>query len=152
MKIDKLTLLQEELPNLNKSAEYLSFSLERCRELAERSNWCPEELERLESLTSRFSRLSDLLTQRIMRLIDELEMFPEGSLLDRFYRAEKRGWVQNAKELVQIRELRNLIAHEYAADKMAEIYRATILFASKLLSLVPAISVHADKLVRQYPR
>lgn len=87
-----------------------------------------------------------------MRLIDELEMFPEGSLLDRFYRAEKRGWVQNAKELVQIRELRNLIAHEYAADKMAEIYRATILFASKLLSLVPAISVHADKLVRQYPR
>lgn len=152
MKIDKLALLQEELPNLNKSAEYLSFSLERCRELAERSDWCPEELERLESLTSRFSRLSDLLTQRIMRLIDELEMVPEGSLLDRFHRAEKRGWVQNAKELVQIRELRNLIAHEYAADKMSEIYRATILLASKLVSLVPLISAHADKLIRRYPR
>ncbi len=151
MKIDKLALLKEELLNLDKAAEYLSFSLERCRELVERSNWCPEELERLESLTSRFSRLSDLLTQRIMRLIDELEMTPDGSLLDRFHRAEKRGWVENARELVQIRELRNLIAHEYAADQMLEIYRATMLLADKLVNIVPSISVYAHALIQHYP-
>lgn len=151
MKFDKRVLLQEELPNLEKAAAYLAFSLERCRELVERSSWGPEELERLESMTSRFSRLSDLLTQRIMRLIDELELTPEGSLLDRFHRAEKRGWVQNANELVRLRELRNLIAHEYAADQMVEIYRATALLAPKLLDLVPMIIAYSDKLLQQYP-
>lgn len=151
MKFDELILLQEELLNLEKAAEYLAFSLERCRELVEHPNWRPEEQERLESLTSRFARLSDLLTQRIMRLIDELELTPEGSLLDRFHRAEKRGWVQNANELVRIRELRNLIAHEYAADQMVEIYRATALLAPKLLDLVPLTIAHANRLIQQYP-
>lgn len=151
MKIDKLALLQEELPNLEKAAEYLAYSLGRCRELIERSNWSHEEQERLESLTSRFSRLSDLLTQRIMRLIDELELTPEGSLLDRFHRAEKRGWVQNTNELVRIRELRNLIAHEYAADQMVELYRATALLAPKLLDIVPLITAYSSKLIQQYP-
>jgi uncharacterized protein YutE (UPF0331/DUF86 family) len=128
---DKLLLLREELDNLDKAASHLAFSVDRTRALIARKEWTLEELERLESLSSRFARLSDLLTQRIMRLIDDLELTPEGTLLDRIHRAEKRGWVDDASKLIQIRELRNLIAHEYAADKMVEIYHAVAAFAPR---------------------
>lgn len=150
MKQDKQALLRDELANLEKAAAYLAFSLDRSRGLIGRESWSPQELERLESLTSRYSRLCDLLTQRVLRLIDDLELTPEGTLLDRFHRAEKRGWVANAGELVRLRELRNLIAHEYAADQMAEVYRVTGKLAPELLALVPAIMSYAQDLLRRY--
>ncbi|SJM88953.1 conserved hypothetical protein [Crenothrix polyspora] len=110
----------------------------------------PNELERLESLSSRFARLSDLLTQKMMRLIDELELTPDGTLLDRIQRAEKRGWVESASYLLQIRELRNLIAHEYAADRMSEIYQAVATLTPTLLAIVPKVIAHAQQLAQQY--
>lgn len=148
---DKLLLLREELDNLDKAASHLAFSVDRTRALIIRKEWTLEELERLESLSSRFARLSDLLTQRIMRLIDDLELTPEGTLLDRIHRAEKRGWVDDASKLIQIRELRNLIAHEYAADKMVEIYHAVAAFAPDLLALVPRVIAYAHALTQKYP-
>ncbi|MEO5861661.1 MAG: hypothetical protein ABIQ03_04275 [Burkholderiales bacterium] len=107
----KIELLQEELPGLQLAAGHLGYSMERCLNLIGQEELPPEQLERLESLTSRFARLADLLIQRIFRVIDEIELTGGGSILDRIYRAEKRGWA-NAAELIKIRELRNLIAHE----------------------------------------
>jgi len=89
---EKIEMLQEELSGLQQAAGHLAYSLERCRDLIDQEDLPPEKLERLESLTSRFARLADLLIQRIFRLIDEIELTASGSLLDRIYRAEKRGW------------------------------------------------------------
>jgi len=111
-----LTLLADELRVLEKATEHLGYSIDRVRDLKGKSQWTPEELERFESLASRFSRLADLHIQRVMRLIDDLELAPQGSLLDRIEWAEKRGWIA-ARDLVRIRELRNLIAHEYAEEQ-----------------------------------
>jgi len=72
---------------------HLRFSIDRTQNLLNQQDWQPEELERLESLASRFARLSDLLMQRVMRLVDDLELTATGTLLDRIHRAEKRGWV-----------------------------------------------------------
>lgn len=47
------------------------------------------KLERLESFTSRFVRLSDLLIQRIFCLVDEIKLTRGGSILDRIYRTER---------------------------------------------------------------
>ena len=86
-----------------------------------------------------------------MRLIDDLELTASGTLLDRIHRAEKRGWVDDSITLVRIRELRNLIAHEYAADKMAEIYAAVAALAPELLAVVPKITAYAHELEKKFP-
>lgn len=151
MNADKLLLLRDELADFEKAADHLRYSLERTRGLLPGKDWEPEELERLEALASRFSRLSDLLTQRIMRLVDDLELIPASTLLDRIHRAEKRGWVETAGRLVRIRELRNLIAHEYAADKMADIYAAITDLSPELLNVVPKVLAYAHELERSYP-
>ncbi|WP_201209322.1 hypothetical protein [Rhodocyclus purpureus] len=146
----KLELLQEELAGLQLAAGYLQYSMERCRNLVGQEALPPEQLERLESLTSRFARLADLLVQRVFRLVDEIELVGGGSILDRIYRAEKRGWA-NAAELINIRELRNLIAHEYATEKMAEIYSAVALLSPVLLETVPKVVEYTETMIRKYP-
>jgi len=108
---EKIELRQEEMAGLQLAAAYLEYSMQRCLNRIGQDELPPEQLERLKSLTSRFARLSDLLIQRIFRLVDEIELTGGGSILDRIYRAEKRAWA-NAAELIRIRELRNLIAHE----------------------------------------
>jgi uncharacterized protein YutE (UPF0331/DUF86 family) len=147
---DKLHLLRNELDNLDKAAAYLAASVGRSGNLLGRGDLSPDELERLESMASRFARLSDVLTQRVMRLVDDLELTPEGSLLDRIQRAEKRGWVQSAEDLIRIRELRNLVAHEYAADRMAEIYAGIARLAPTLLAVVPKIRAYAEDLATRF--
>jgi hypothetical protein len=150
MTSEKFELLQDELVGLHSAANHLNYSMERCHDLIGRKNWSMEELERLESLTSRFARLSDLLIQRILRMVDEIELSGGGTVLDRIFRAEKRGWV-NAAQLIRIRELRNLIAHEYADEKMAEIYTAVTQFAPALLLVIPRIAAYANELAQRYP-
>jgi uncharacterized protein YutE (UPF0331/DUF86 family) len=150
MKTDKLLLLQEGLEHLDQAASHLAFSQKRTEAVIQQENWTHEELERLESLTSRFARLADLLIQKIMRLIDELELTPDGTVLDRIQRAEKRGWIESGRDLVEIRELRNLIAHEYATDRMPEIYQAVSALTPKLLMIVPKIRSYAEQLTKQY--
>lgn len=151
MKPDPVLLLQEYLQHMRQAADYLAFSYERSQEIIDQLEWTPEQMERLESLASRFARLSDLLTQKVMRIVDELELVQEGTLLDRVNRAEKRGWVDSAADLVRIRELRNLIAHEYAADKLHELYLAISVLTPQLLEIIPKVEKYSKGLVDQYP-
>jgi hypothetical protein len=147
----KIELLEEELAGLQLAAGHLQYSMERCLNLIGQEGLPPEQLERLESLTSRFARLADLLIQRVFRLLDDIELTGGGSILDRIYRAEKRGWA-NASELINIRELRNLIAHEYATEKMLEIYGAVATMAPVLLAVVPKVIAYANNTIRKYPK
>jgi uncharacterized protein YutE (UPF0331/DUF86 family) len=152
MKTNLAPLLREQLQHMTQAADYLAFSYDRSREIIHQADWTPEQMERLESLASRFARLSDLLTQKVMRIVDELELTPEGTLLDRINRAEKRGWVDSAADLVRICELRNLIAHEYAADKLDELYQTIIVLTPQLLAMPPKVRKYAEDLLEQYSR
>ena len=114
---DKLKLLSDELSDMACAATHLRFSIDRTQNLFAGKNWQPDELGCLASLAGRFTRLPDLLTQRIMRLVDELELVPIGTLLDRINVLKPPVARDDASMLVRIRELRNLIAHEYVADR-----------------------------------
>ena len=148
---DKLLLLIEECENLQSASSHLQFSLERTQALIQRIDKpvTPEELERLESLASRFARLADMLIQRVIRLIDEIELAPQGTVLDRIHRAEKRGWTNQPKSLIHIRELRNLVAHEYASEKMAEIYQAVFALSPELIHTTEQSVAYAQSLIKR---
>lgn len=146
MSRNKLDMLKEETDGLALAATHLQYSIARCADLIGQDHLPPEQLERLESLASRFARVADLLTQRVFRLFDEIELTGASTVLDRIYRAEKRGWL-DASEMIKIRELRNMIAHEYAAEKMTEIYAAVYALAQTLLIIVPNVTAAAQRLV-----
>lgn len=147
----KLALLQQELPNIDLVAQHLGYSLERCAGFDAWHEPTPEQLERLEFMSARFVRLSDILIQRIFRLIDDIELVGSSTVLDRIYRAEKRGWAQ-ADQLIKIRELRNLIAHEYATDAMPEIYAAVMTLSPSLLDTAHQIENYTNNLLQPNER
>lgn len=150
MNRNKLEWLGEELAGLQAAAGHLEYSLLRCLPLIGHAEWSPEQLERLESFTSRFARLADLLMQRIFRLIDELELIGPGTLLDSIFRAEKRGWGMTS-DIIKIRELRNLIAHEYADEQMARLHTEVAALTPSLLEIVRKVVSYGNELLRKYP-
>jgi hypothetical protein len=140
-----LELLKKELLSLEKSASQLRASYEKCQKIGVRSEYSFQELEALEALTARFSRLSDLLIQKIFRLIDSIELVDEGSVLDRINRAEKRDLVATAKQFVELRRLRNTIVHEYEPDEYTRIFKDVLDFSPLLLDSVQRVQRYCQK-------
>lgn len=147
MKQASVDLLRDELAALDKAAEYLQFSYQRCVELAGKAELTSVELERFESLTGRFARLSDLLIQKVFRLIDQFDLEDMGTVRDRINRAEKKRLIESADEFIRIRELRNAIAHEYSADAMNEIFTLVQRYSPALLDAVARTRTYAKTLL-----
>lgn len=140
-----LEILKKELLSLAKSTQLLTGSYEKCRAIGAKSNYSASELEAFEALTARFSRLSDLLLQKIFRLIDGLELVDEGTMLDRINRAEKRGIVVSAQQFKELRLLRNTIVHEYESDEYTRIFKNVLELTPILLEAVEKAKQYGQK-------
>ncbi|MCF8107352.1 MAG: hypothetical protein K9J81_00005 [Desulfohalobiaceae bacterium] len=137
--------LQAEIRELEKARDVLNYSYTKCSHLAIDPGLNHEQLESLEALTSRFARLSDIIVQRVFRYFDTLDLEESGTARDRINRAEKRGVIPSAEEFIQIRLLRNEIAHEYKADTVYDIFERVAALAPVLLQSVDTILEYVEK-------
>jgi len=128
-----IILLSSEIELLKNAVLLCRYSFNKSRKIGIKQDYTQEELVEFEALTGRFARLSDVLIQKIFRFIDEIELESEGTIRDRINRAEKKGIIKNAETLVEIRTLRNEIAHEYLPDAIKEIYTEVLNFCPVLL-------------------
>ena len=83
--------LKQELGDLEKARDILLYSYQKCRNIELIDGLSYEEQDSFEALTSRFARLSDIIIQKIFRLLDILDLEEEGTIRDRINRAEKKG-------------------------------------------------------------
>lgn len=117
------SLLEQSLAELACARRHLEYSFLQVVELPDSLEGATErQLESAEAFTGRFARSVDLLINKVLRSLDRVEMMPEGTLLDRVNRAEKRGFVEHAETLREMKDVRNVIAHDYAGTKAAEIF------------------------------
>ena len=118
--------LQLELESVKKSLEHLKVSYTNCSQIGLKSIYAEDELEKWEAFTARYSRLSDILTQKVVNSIMLIELGNSGSLLDKANFSEKRNWVEKAEDFRQLRLLRNYIAHEYVKQNTNEIFELVL--------------------------
>lgn len=123
-------LLVRELKVLDDATQVLLYSFNKCHAIGIKEAYQPEELESFESFNGRFARLSDILIQKIFRLVDELDLDTQGTIRDRINRAEKKGLIVSSDVFIEIRMVRNDIAHEYLPEAIHDIF-------GKVLSLTP---------------
>ncbi|TWJ19308.1 hypothetical protein [Geobacter argillaceus] len=133
-------LLVKELKLLDDAREVLLYSFNKCSAIGMKEVYEPEELESFESFTGRFARLSDIVIQKIFRVIDELDLDAQGTIRDRINRAEKKGLIVSSDVFVEIRMVRNDIAHEYLPEAIHDIFR-------KVLSLTPDLLAGVDRTI-----
>ena len=76
----------------------------------------PVIAERIEAFVARFSRLQDMLGDKILPLT--LRMAGEDVLpmIGNLDRAERYGWLDSADGWLRVRKLRNRMVHEYVND------------------------------------
>jgi len=118
---NSLELLQQNWQLLSKSVETLGLSVEKCLHIKARSGFSFEEMESIDSLTSKFSRTSDIFTQKVLRGVWALLREPYEPFIDCMNKAEKLNIIHSADELLNIRDLRNQIAHEYLPEAIGEL-------------------------------
>ncbi len=146
MKRNEKELLTEEINLLKGANEILKYSYKTCSNIGIKEEYTFDELDRFEALTSRFSRASDILIQKVFRLIDIIELEGRGTVIDRINRAEKRNIIENAEQLKKIRRLRNDIAHEYLPEVVSEIFKEVLGMAAPLIGDIEKTIEYASKL------
>lgn len=140
-----LDLLKEELKSVEEAAFILDYSYNNCKKIGIKEEYSLHELDNFEAFTSRFARLSDILIQKLFRLIDKIELEEKGTVRDIINNAEKKGLIDNADTFVQIRIVRNDITHEYDPDSVKEIFKKVMDLTPHLLESVKMIKLFCKK-------
>lgn len=110
--------------SVEKALSHLEYSFKKVQNIPLTGSWSEEQLEVLESFSSRFARSSDLIVSRFLRF-KALQLDPafRGSVIDLLNLAEKHQLISSAKSWLRIRELRNVAAHEYEASDLARLFQ-----------------------------
>jgi hypothetical protein len=106
-----------------------------------------EDLGYLELLTSRFMKIQDVLSRKIiplmLRVIQEDQ--PTFTFLDRLHKLEQLGLIDDLDFWQDIRELRNSVAHDYPDDLfLAEKMNQCVLKGQTLIQNWKKISAYIE--------
>lgn len=126
-------MLQEEWQLLDASIETLQRSVEKCRKIGIKQDYSFEEQESFDSLTSKFSRTSDILTQKVIRTVWMLLHESFVPFIDMINVCEKMGMLHSTHEIISIRDMRNQIAHEYTPDALRDLVPEVIEMTNQLV-------------------
>ena len=114
-------LLLSEWELLEKSIVTLIQSVEKCKAIGTKSTYSFEEQESFDSLSSKFNRSSDLFTQKVIRTTWMLLHEGFVPFIDLMNMCEKSGIINNASDMIAIRDLRNQISHEYIPEAIFDL-------------------------------
>ena len=128
--------MKENLDLLGNSLNALEYSYNKCRKIGIKESYTPDELESLEALTSRFARTSDILTQKVFKTLFFLIQEEPQTFIDGANLLEKIEIVNNANQILNIRELRNEIAHEYKENNLAVLFNDALDYIPQLIEVI----------------
>lgn len=141
-------LLQRNLLILDKASKILQHSYEVCSKIGVHKDYDISQLDAFEALTARFARSADLFTQKILPSVFTFLQETPKTFIDRVNLAEKLGLVDDVNNLRDIRELRNMIAHEYTLDEVADCFRDVLVCTDILLKIISIFFDRVDKLIK----
>ncbi|MDR2596395.1 MAG: hypothetical protein LBC76_03645 [Treponema sp.] len=139
-----LEILKENLYAVNLSLKWLMYSFEKCGKISKKDAYSDEEFEAFEAMTSRYSRTTDVLINKVLRSLDAVEYIDGGTVIDATYNTEKRG-IAEAQELRKLKDLRNLIAHEYVTEKIVRFFDKVLEFTPLLKTVIERLNVYCAR-------
>ena len=123
--------LEQELTNLTKSKDILQRSFDSCADIIYPFNF--NESEKIDALTVRLARCSDIYTQKILTAILILLKEKADGFLDKINLCEKFNIIESSQELAYIKDLRNSVTHDYDGEFINKIFIDTMQYTLILL-------------------
>ena len=134
-----LTQFDEHLAALDKASSALVYSYDKCCDIGEKDDYDLEEQESFEALTSRFARTSDILTQKVLKTLFMLLQENIKTIIDAANFLEKLELIDHADDLLNIREIRNQIAHEYVESDIKDLFLDVLQYVPELRMIISNI-------------
>lgn len=134
-KIDRLIMDIES--HLKKSLHHLEYSYNKVIKLSINVDEMDEEvLETWESFASRFARTSDIFLMKYLKAkIKQSDPGFHGTFRDYLNEAEKIKLIDEASIWMNIREIRNISAHDYSESNLQQIFETLKKLAPILLNV-----------------
>ena len=93
-------------------------------------------METWDGYAARFARSSDIfLSKYIKAYIQRDDPAFDGGFKDYLNRSEKLGLIENVDDWMEIRNMRNVVVHDYSEDDLKAFFKKLILHTPKLLDL-----------------
>ena len=145
--LDEYEFLKHLLDNLSRAKSTLEYSYGICNKIAAKDDFNEYESDRFESMTSKFARLADLILKRVIRAIAVMDLEePPETMRDSINHAAKMDLVSSELKFIEIRKVRNKIAHDYVEeDDLKEIYRFVLENTPILFDAVDRIEKYCKK-------
>ena len=131
-------ILAENLSSVNLSLRRLLYSYDICGKIGLKDTYSDEEFVSFEAMTSRYTRTTDMLINKVLRSLDAVEYIDGGTVIDAANNTEKRG-IADSRDLRKLKDLRNSIAHEYVTENIVR-------FFGKVLEFTPLLRTVIEKL------
>lgn len=134
-KFEKILEIRQR--QLNKALERLSYSFQKVKNLPLKTEEFDDEtLETWESFSARFARASDIFLSQYLRVYILLtDKGFQGTMRDFLDVGEKLGLIDDAQAWMNIRELRNLSAHEYTEEDLVAVFKRLLKECPRVLSI-----------------
>ncbi len=141
--------LKENLELLTLSRKVLDYSYEKCRKINLDKGCTAQKLESFEALTSRFARTSDILTQKLIKTLFLITQDIPKTFIDAANMLEKMEIIKKADIILDIRQLRNEIAHEYALRDINTIFKDVFKHVPLLFDIIDDVERYVNQLIKE---
>jgi hypothetical protein len=136
-------ILKENLFAVNSSLSRLMYSFEKCNVITLKNTYSDDEFEAFEAMTSRYARTTDMLINKLLRSLDAVEYMDGGTVIDAANNAEKRG-IADAHDLRTLKDLRNMISHEYVTEKIVRFFGDVLRLTPLLKTIIQRINEYCS--------
>ncbi|WP_293446030.1 hypothetical protein [Persephonella sp.] len=143
---ETIKIFCENLDLLEKNLKWLKKSYEKAKNIDLNKELSEEDLEVFETLSNRFGRTIDILINKILRGLDIIELEDISRKLDIVIRAEKRGFVDDYKILIEMKDLRNELVHEYIQENLLEKFKEVLEYTPKLFDIANKLKNYVRKM------
>ena len=130
--VENLLACKEQLQG---GLKWLERSHSQCSSIALDGKFSDDDFDKLENLTSRFARVTDLLINKVYRAIDRVELKQPGSLIDTINSAEKKKLIDSVDQARTLKDIRNEIAHEYILEDQKLLFNEVMAQTIELIKL-----------------
>lgn len=143
------TQLSINIKSLEKSLGALLYSYKKCNALKSKSTYNLDEQESLEALTARFARSADILTQKVLKSLFLILQENIRTIIDAANLLEKLEIIESADDLLNIRELRNQIAHEYQESELNELYIEVLRYTPEIQNMTESLKKYLQSILQR---
>jgi uncharacterized protein YutE (UPF0331/DUF86 family) len=144
-----IEILNENLSSLVLSLDRLMYSFQVCKETGIKDIYSDEEFVAFEAMTARYARTTDMLINKVLRSLDIVEYIDGGTVIDAAHNMEKRG-LADSKDLRKLKDLRNLIAHEYVTENIVRFFDKVLEFTPILKEIIEKVCSYCSRYMDKY--